>query len=131
MKSLIDLNNLPQHIAVIMDGNGRWARRKGAKRIFGHRNAIEAVRQTAEAAAELGIKYLTLYAFSTENWSRPRTEVDALMTLLLTTINKETKTLLENNVKLLAIGDLNSLPKKTRVRSRRKSNMAWRKKLKP
>lgn len=103
---------LPKHIAVIMDGNGRWARKKGNPRVFGHKNGVVAVRETVESCAELGINYLTMYAFSTENWSRPRTEVDALMTLLLTTINKETKTLLKNNVRLLAIGDIGSLPSK-------------------
>jgi undecaprenyl diphosphate synthase len=111
MKSLIDLNNLPKHIAVIMDGNGRWARRKGAKRIFGHRNAVEAVRQTTEACAELGIKYLTLYAFSTENWNRPRAEVIGLMELLVSTIKKETSTLTKNNVRLSSIGQISALPK--------------------
>jgi undecaprenyl diphosphate synthase len=111
-KDQIEKEGLPKHIAIIMDGNGRWAKKKGNPRVFGHKNGVAAVRDTVEAAAELGIGFLTLYAFSTENWSRPRTEVDALMTLLLTTINKETKTLLNNNVKLLAIGDLNSLPQK-------------------
>jgi len=111
MKSLIDLNNLPQHIAVIMDGNGRWARRKGAKRIFGHKNAIEAVRQTTEASAELGVKYLTLYAFSTENWKRPKAEVIGLMELLVSTIKKETSTLTKNNIRLTSIGDISALPK--------------------
>lgn len=105
------MNNLPQHIAVIMDGNGRWARRKGAKRIFGHRNAIEAVRQTAESSAELGVKYLTLYAFSTENWSRPKSEVNGLMELLVSTMKKETATLTKNNIRLSSIGDVSSLPK--------------------
>ncbi len=93
-----------------MDGNGRWAKKKGNPRIFGHNNGVTAVRDTVEAAAELGIEFLTLFAFSTENWSRPRTEIDALMSLLVLTINKETKTLLENNVKLRAIGDLDTLP---------------------
>jgi undecaprenyl diphosphate synthase len=111
MKSLIDLNNLPKHIAVIMDGNGRWAKKQGAKRIFGHRNAIEAVRQITESCAELGIKHLTLYAFSTENWSRPRAEVKGLMELLVSTIKKETATLTKNNVRLTSIGDFDSLPK--------------------
>jgi len=111
MKSLIDLNNLPQHIAVIMDGNGRWAKKQGAKRIFGHRNAVEAVRQTTEACADLGIKYLTLYAFSTENWNRPKIEVRGLMELLVFTIKKETSTLTKNNVKLTAIGEITALPK--------------------
>lgn len=106
----IDKSRLPQHIAVIMDGNGRWAKKKGNPRVFGHQNGVAAVRDTVEAAAELGLKYLTLYAFSTENWKRPRTEVDALMSLLVATINKETKTLMDNNVRLLAIGDIKSLP---------------------
>jgi len=112
MKSLIDLNNLPKHIAVIMDGNGRWAKKQGAKRIFGHRNAIEAIRQTTESCAELGIKHLTLYAFSTENWNRPKAGVKGLMELLVSTIKKETKTLTRNNVRLTSIGDINSLPSK-------------------
>jgi undecaprenyl diphosphate synthase len=109
-KEQLKLNYLPGHIAIIMDGNGRWAKQKGNPRVFGHKNAVAAVRDTVEAAAELGIKYLTLYAFSTENWNRPQTEVDALMALLVTTIHKETKTLMDNNVRLLAIGDLQSLP---------------------
>jgi len=108
----LDLHNIPEHVAIIMDGNGRWAQQRGNQRIFGHRNAVEAVRDTVEAAAELGIKYLTLYAFSTENWKRPRSEVDALMSLLVSTINNETKTLLENNVRLHAIGDIQSLPER-------------------
>ena len=111
MKSLIDLNNLPQHIAVIMDGNGRWAKKQGAKRIFGHRNAVKAVRQTTEACADLGIKHLTLYAFSTENWNRPKIEVRGLMELLVSTIKKETSTLTKNNVRLTSIGDITALPK--------------------
>ena len=110
MKSLIDLNNLPEHIAVIMDGNGRWAKKQGALRIFGHRNAIEAVRETTESCAELGIKYLTLYAFSTENWNRPKIEVRGLMELLVSTIKKETPTLTKNNVRLTSIGDVAALP---------------------
>jgi undecaprenyl diphosphate synthase len=109
-KEQLDLNRLPRHIAIIMDGNGRWAKKKGNPRIYGHRNGVAAVRDTVEGAAELGIEYLTLYAFSTENWNRPRTEIDALMTLLVATINKETKTLLDNNVRLQAIGDIDSLP---------------------
>ena len=110
MKEKIDLNNLPQHIAVIMDGNGRWAKKKGAARIFGHQNAVEAVRQTTEACAELGVKFLTLYAFSTENWGRPQDEVNGLMQLLVSTIRGETKTLIKNNVKLNTIGDTVTLP---------------------
>ncbi|MBC7922256.1 MAG: isoprenyl transferase [Ferruginibacter sp.] len=109
-KEDIDPGNLPQHIAVIMDGNGRWAKKKGAARIFGHRNAIQAVKDTTEACAELGIKYLTLYAFSTENWSRPKEEVDALMQLLVSTIRSETQTLTKNNVRLATIGDTQNLP---------------------
>lgn len=111
MKSLIDLNNLPEHIAVIMDGNGRWAKKQGARRIFGHRNAVEAVRETTESCAELGIKHLTLYAFSTENWNRPKIEVRGLMELLVSTIKKETSTLTKNNVRLTSIGDISALPK--------------------
>lgn len=106
----IDKNRLPQHVAVIMDGNGRWAKKKGNQRIFGHRNAIKAVRDTVEAAAELGINYLTLYAFSTENWNRPKSEVNALMHLLVATLNSEIETLMKNNVRLQAIGDMKSLP---------------------
>jgi len=111
-KEKIDTNNLPKHIAITMDGNGRWAKTKGKLRIFGHKSGVKAVRDTVEGAAEIGINYLTLYAFSTENWNRPKKEVDSLMSLLVSTINKETKTLMNNNVKLTAIGDLNSLPKK-------------------
>ncbi|MEZ0608941.1 isoprenyl transferase [Fibrella sp. WM1] len=110
MKDHIDPSNLPQHIAVIMDGNGRWAKQQGAARVFGHRNAIKAVRDTTEGCAELGIKYLTLYAFSTENWNRPKLEVDALMTLLVHTIRGEIKTLMDNNVRLATIGNTESLP---------------------
>ncbi|PIQ48942.1 MAG: isoprenyl transferase [Cytophagales bacterium CG12_big_fil_rev_8_21_14_0_65_40_12] len=110
MKDKIILGSLPKHIAVIMDGNGRWAKSKGAARVFGHKNAIKAVRETTESCAELGIKYLTLYAFSTENWNRPKREVNALMQLLVSTINKEIKTLMDNDIKLAAIGDIKSLP---------------------
>ncbi len=109
-KEQIDKNNLPEHIAIIMDGNGRWAKQKGNERIFGHKNAVKAVRETVEAAAELGISYLTLYAFSTENWNRPRAEIDALMSLLVNTLDSETKTLMDNNIRLLTIGDMQSLP---------------------
>jgi len=111
LKENIDVNNLPKHIAVIMDGNGRWAKQKGAARIFGHRNAVQSVREITEGCAELGVKFLTLYAFSTENWGRPKDEVDGLMELLVNTLQKEIKTLLENQVKLKIIGDMNSLPK--------------------
>ncbi|MER2997991.1 isoprenyl transferase [Pontibacter populi] len=111
LKEKVDINNLPKHIAVIMDGNGRWAKQRGGLRIFGHKSAITAVRETVEAAAELGVQYLTLYAFSTENWSRPASEVSALMQLLVTTIRKETATLNKNNIRLQTIGDTESLPK--------------------
>ena len=95
-----------------MDGNGRWAKKKGAARIFGHRNAIKAVRDTVEGCAELGVKYLTLYAFSTENWGRPKAEVDALMELLIDSLRKELSTLMKNNIRLETIGDINGLPKR-------------------
>ena len=110
LRELIDKKKLPRHIAIIMDGNGRWARRKGNERIFGHRNGVKAVRETVEAAGELGIEYLTLYAFSTENWDRPKEEIDALMSLLIHTLNNEINRLHENNVKLTAIGNTISLP---------------------
>lgn len=112
MKEKINLSKLPQHIAIIMDGNGRWAQEKGEMRIFGHHNGVLAVRESTEAAAELGVKFLTLYAFSTENWNRPKEEVDALMELLVSTISEEAKTLCKNNIRLRAIGDLESLPEK-------------------
>jgi undecaprenyl diphosphate synthase len=108
--SRINQSKLPKHVAVIMDGNGRWAKQRGKLRTFGHSKGVKAVRETVEAAAEIGIEYLTLYAFSTENWNRPKFEINALMTLLVKTISKETKTLTENNIRLNAIGDLESLP---------------------
>jgi undecaprenyl diphosphate synthase len=111
LKENIDFNNLPLHIAVIMDGNGRWAKSKGAARIFGHRNAIQAVKDITEGCGELGIKYLTLYAFSTENWGRPQEEVNGLMELLVNTLKKEINTLHENQVRLITIGDISHLPK--------------------
>lgn len=111
----IDMQRLPQHIAIIMDGNGRWAQQRGEQRVFGHHNGVDAVRQTAETAAELGIKYLTLYAFSTENWNRPKAEVDALMQLLVTTINGEIKTLNDNNIRLKAIGNIHCMDPKVRA----------------
>ena len=110
-KELIDLNKLPRHIGIIMDGNGRWAKQRGKLRVFGHENGVKSVREASEAAAELGVEHLTLYAFSTENWNRPKKEVDALMKLLVRTINKETKTLNKNNIRLNAIGDLQTLDK--------------------
>jgi undecaprenyl diphosphate synthase len=118
-KEHIDFNNLPQHIAVIMDGNGRWAKKKGAMRIFGHKNAIQAVRDVTEGAGELGVKYLTLYAFSTENWGRPKAEVEGLMELLVNTIKQEIGTLMDNQVKLLTIGDTSHLPKECQ------ENLQW------
>lgn len=109
-KSKIDPDRLPKHIAVIMDGNGRWAKQQGEQRIFGHHNGVSSVRETTEAAAELGVQYLTLYAFSTENWNRPKDEVEALMELLIHTIGRETETLIKNNIRLETIGDIDSLP---------------------
>lgn len=110
LKEKIDITRLPQHVAVIMDGNGRWAEQQGQVRVFGHQSGVTSVRETTEAAAELGIKYLTLYAFSTENWNRPKDEVDALMALLVYTIHAETATLNKNNIRLAVIGDTDSLP---------------------
>jgi undecaprenyl diphosphate synthase len=111
LRDKIDFGNLPQHIAVIMDGNGRWAKKKGAARIFGHRNAVQSVKEITEACGELGVKFLTLYAFSTENWGRPKEEVDGLMELLVNTLQKELRSLSQNKVKLKIIGEVNSLPK--------------------
>lgn len=112
MKELIKAELLPKHVAVIMDGNGRWAKGKGAARVFGHKNAIKAVRDVTEGCAELGVQFLTLFAFSTENWSRPKHEVSALMELLVSTLSSEIKTLMDNDIKLSMIGDWDSLPKK-------------------
>ena len=111
LKDQIQLERLPKHIAIIMDGNGRWAKEQGKPRIFGHRNAIQSVREASEACAELGVSYLTLYTFSTENWNRPTDEVSGLMTLLGQTILKETETLLKNGIRLLVCGDTDRLPK--------------------
>lgn len=102
-------DRLPVHVAIIMDGNGRWAKQRGMDRIFGHQQGVNAVRQVIEAAAELGVKYLTLYAFSTENWGRPDEEVSALMGIMVESLNRETDTLLKNNIRLMAIGDTNRL----------------------
>ncbi|MBS2211626.1 isoprenyl transferase [Carboxylicivirga mesophila] len=110
LKDELIQDRLPSHVAIIMDGNGRWAKKRGNSRMFGHKHGVTAVREVTEAAAELGVKYLTLYAFSTENWSRPKTEVDALMSLLVSTISSETSTLMKNNVKLNAIGCKEALP---------------------
>ena len=103
---------LPAHLAIIMDGNGRWAKERGKMRVFGHENGVKAVRNTVETAAKIGIKYLTLYAFSTENWKRPKIEVETLMGLLVSTLKNELKTLHKNNIRLNAIGRINTLPKK-------------------
>lgn len=113
-KEQIQSDRIPRHVAIIMDGNGRWAKRQGLARMFGHRKGVETVHRITEAAAELGISYMTLYAFSTENWNRPKEEVDALMSLLVDTIAKETPTLMKNNVRLQTIGDLSRLPQTTR-----------------
>ena len=113
-KEQIQPDRIPRHVAIIMDGNGRWARRQGLARMFGHRQGVQAVHEITEAAAALGIDYLTVYAFSTENWNRPKEEVDALMSLLIDTISKETPTLMKNNVRLLTIGDLSRLPEDAR-----------------
>ncbi len=102
--------NIPSHIAVIMDGNGRWAQRQGEQRIYGHRNAIQAVRNATEGCAELGVKHLTLYAFSTENWGRPQEEVSGLMELFVHTIRAEIETLMKNRIRLTAIGDISRMP---------------------
>ncbi|MDU8886608.1 isoprenyl transferase [Yeosuana sp. MJ-SS3] len=112
LKQQIHIESLPKHIAIIMDGNGRWAKQKGMLRVFGHENGTKSVREVVESSAELGVENLTLYAFSTENWSRPKLEVDTLMKLLVSSLKKEIKTLQDNDIKLLAIGNLNLLPKK-------------------
>jgi len=109
LKSKIDNTKIPVHIAIIMDGNGRWAQKRGEARVFGHQHGVESVRHIATVAAEIGIRYLTLYAFSTENWKRPQYEVDALMDLLVHTLNQELDTLQKNNIRLKAIGDLSGL----------------------
>jgi undecaprenyl diphosphate synthase len=113
LKESIDLSKLPNHVAIIMDGNGRWAKERGKNRLFGHTNGVKSVRETAEGCAELGVKYLTLYAFSTENWNRPILEVTGLMDLLLRTIMAEVKTLQDNNIRLRTIGDIDALPGNT------------------
>lgn len=113
-KEQIDTARLPRHVAIIMDGNGRWAKKQGLARMFGHKKGVETVHNITVAATQLGIEYLTLYTFSTENWNRPKEEVDALMTLLVDTIAKETPTLMNNNVRLQTIGDINRLPEGTK-----------------
>lgn len=116
LKDKINTDKLPAHVAIIMDGNGRWARQRGMDRIFGHHNGVKAVRQVIESAAELGLKYLTIYAFSTENWGRPDDEIHALMGLMVQSLNDETETLIKNNVRLRAIGDLSRLSEDVRAR---------------
>ena len=111
-KEQIDSNKLPQHIAIIMDGNGRWAKNQGKFRSFGHESGVISVKDIVEGCVEIGVKYLTVYAFSTENWNRPIEEVNALMELLISTINNEAETLNKNKVRLNAIGDISSLPQK-------------------
>ena len=112
LKTTIDVKNLPKHLAIIMDGNGRWAKKQGFLRTFGHENGTKSVKITIEECARLGIENLTLYAFSTENWNRPKLEVDTLMNLLINSLKKELKTLQDNNIKLNFIGDLQKLPNK-------------------
>ncbi len=113
LKDKIIKDRIPVHVAIIMDGNGRWAKKRGFVRTIGHEKGVDTVREIVEAAAELGIRYLTLYAFSTENWNRPKYEIDALMTLLVKSVNKERKTFMDNNIQLMAIGDLKNLPPKS------------------
>ena len=114
IKSKINTNTTPKHVAIIMDGNGRWAKSKGMARIFGHKNGVKAVRETIEAATEIKVEVLTLYAFSTENWKRPKKEVDTLMSLLVSSLRDELKTLQKNNIKLQCIGNIDSLPEKAK-----------------
>lgn len=123
VKDLIDISRLPRHIAIIMDGNGRWAQEKGQDRLYGHFHGVESVRDIVEGCAELGIEYLTLYAFSTENWDRPEYEVSGLMELLVETIRKETETLNKNNIRLHVIGDMNMLPESARKELRESLEM--------
>ncbi len=113
-KEQINKERIPQHVAVIMDGNGRWAKNKGEDRIFGHQNGVDSVDQISEAAGEIGVKYLTLYAFSTENWNRPEAEINALMDLLVDAIRYNIQKMMENQVRLLVIGDIERLPQKTK-----------------
>jgi undecaprenyl diphosphate synthase len=112
-KEILANGKIPNHVAIIMDGNGRWAKKKGKLRVFGHKNGVKSVRDVIEAAAEIGVKVLTLYAFSTENWNRPKQEVDTLMSLLSSSLKKEFNSLQKNDIKLRAIGDIKNLTKKT------------------
>jgi len=115
IKSYIAKNKVPNHIAIIMDGNGRWAKLKGKPRVFGHKNGVTAVREVIEGCGEIGVNYLTLYAFSTENWNRPALEIKTLMSLLVSSLKKELKTLQKNNIKLNTIGNINLLPEKVKI----------------
>lgn len=115
----IDPQRIPKHVAIIMDGNGRWAKQKGHMRIFGHRHGVKAVRAAIEAGAEVGVKYLTMYAFSTENWTRPHQEVSALMELLVSTIEDELPTLMKNGIRLETIGNIEQLPQKCQEQLRK------------
>lgn len=119
MIELIDKNRLPKHIAIIMDGNGRWAKEQGYDRIFGHHSGVESVREITQLAAEIGIDYLTLYTFSTENWNRPKEEVDALMDLFVENIEREMPTFEKNKIRFVAVGDLSRLPAKAQERLQR------------
>lgn len=119
LKNKIDQSRIPVHVAIIMDGNGRWAKMRGEDRIFGHREGVASVRQTVETAGKIGVKYLTLYTFSTENWNRPQQEINALMDLLVSAVKKETAELIEKNVRLLTIGDIDRIPYETR------KNLDW------
>jgi len=114
-KDQLNKDNIPKHVAIIMDGNGRWAQQKGEHRVFGHTQGVESVREALTAAGEIGVEFLTLYAFSTENWNRPKEEIDALMDLLVKTISLEVESLNENGVKLQVIGDIESLPESCRT----------------
>jgi len=116
LKEQINTKMLPSHIAVIMDGNGRWAKQRGLDRVFGHQQGVNAVRNVIEAAADLGISYLTIYAFSTENWGRPGEEVSALMGIMIQSLNKETDTLIKNNIRMMTIGDVGRLTEDVRER---------------
>ncbi len=115
-RNRLDKNRIPQHVAVIMDGNGRWAEKHGKARVFGHESGVESVRSVVEGAGEIGVKHLTLYAFSTENWERPKPEVDALMELLVHAIDNESELLMKNNVRLSTIGDVSKMPLKVKER---------------
>jgi undecaprenyl diphosphate synthase len=114
MKEQLDLTRLPQHIAIIMDGNGRWAQKNGMDRYRGHEEGVVSVRKVVEAGVEIGIRYLTVYTFSTENWKRPQSEIDALMSLMVIAVRRDTPDLMKNNVRLQAIGDIDRLPSETK-----------------